>query len=66
MSKHVILLTEAHEAPAYELIEALRAGGVKTLIEVLRDFEPEIETPTMEGDQPFVGSWDPQPLAVLY
>lgn len=66
MSKYVILLTEAHEAPAYELIEALRAGGVKTLIEVLRDVEPEMEPPTMEGDPPFVGSWDPQPLAVLY
>ena len=35
MSSHVILLTDAHEAPAYELIEALRAAGVKTLIEGL-------------------------------
>ena len=31
--RHVILLTDAHEAPAYELIEALRLAGVKTLIE---------------------------------
>ena len=38
MSKHVILLTDAHEAPAYELIEALRAAGVKTLIEGLREW----------------------------
>jgi diguanylate cyclase (GGDEF)-like protein len=37
MSRHVILLTDAHEAPAYELIESLRLAGVKTLIEGLRD-----------------------------
>lgn len=37
MSRHVILLTDAHEAPAYELIEALRLAGVKTLIEGLRE-----------------------------
>jgi diguanylate cyclase (GGDEF)-like protein len=41
MSRHVILLTDAHEAPAYELIEALRLAGVKTLIEGLR--EPTVE-----------------------
>ncbi len=41
MSSHVILLTDAHEAPAYELIEALRAAGVKTLIEGLREVEVE-------------------------
>ena len=41
MSSHVILLTDAHEAPAYELIEALRAAGVKTLIEGLREVEAE-------------------------
>src|SRR5689334_20519011 len=40
---HVILLTDAHEAPAYELIEALRAAGVKTLIEGLREVEVEVE-----------------------
>jgi len=66
MSKYVILLTEAHEAPAYELMEALRAGGVKTVIEVFRDVEPEMERPKSESEQPFVGSWEPQPLAVLY
>ena len=37
--RHVILLTDAHEAPAYELIEALRLAGVKTLIEGLREAE---------------------------
>ncbi|MEP6743545.1 MAG: sensor domain-containing diguanylate cyclase [bacterium] len=39
MSRHVILLTDAHEAPAYELIEALRLAGVQTLIEGLREAE---------------------------
>ncbi len=42
MSSHVILLTDAHEAPAYELIEALRVAGVKTLIEGLREVEVEV------------------------
>ncbi|HZE63588.1 MAG TPA: sensor domain-containing diguanylate cyclase [Pyrinomonadaceae bacterium] len=41
MPRHVILLTDAHEAPAYELIEALRLAGVQTLIEGLRELEAE-------------------------
>ena len=41
MPRHVILLTDAHEAPAYELIEALRLAGVTTLIEGLREAETE-------------------------
>lgn len=41
MPRHVILLTDAHEAPAYELIEALRLAGVQTLIEGLREVEAE-------------------------
>src|SRR5882762_2141415 len=72
MSNYVVLLTDAHEAPAYELIEALRVAGVKTLIEGLRDVEIEAalarqrrdagslsanQTPEVEG---------PPPLAVLY
>jgi diguanylate cyclase (GGDEF)-like protein len=64
MSKYVILLTDAHEAPAFELIEALRIAGVRTLIEGLRDVEIEAEltrhgkrTDEIEG---------PPPLAVLY
>src|SRR5205809_4248592 len=65
MSRHVVLLTDAHEAPAYELIEALRVAGVKTLIEGLRDLEIEValagqkETETTEPS-------GPPPLAVLY
>jgi diguanylate cyclase (GGDEF)-like protein len=41
MSRHVILLTDAHESPAYELIEALRLAGVNTLIEGLRENDVE-------------------------
>ena len=66
MSKHVILLTDAHEAPAYELIEALRAAGVKTLIEGLREVEVEValarQRETGDTDEPA----GPPPLAVLY
>jgi diguanylate cyclase (GGDEF)-like protein len=58
-------LTDAHEAPAYELIEALRAAGVKTLIEGLREVEVEkalAKQQKREGLQ----SEGPPPLAVLY
>ena len=65
MSRNVILLTDAHEAPAYELIEALRLAGVKTLIEGLRDVEAQagLSGPDSEsiGDR-----WGQLPVAVLY
>lgn len=64
MSKYVILLTDAHEAPAFELIEALRTAGVKTLIEGLRDVEIEAEL-TREGKRTDEIE-GPPPLAVLY
>jgi diguanylate cyclase (GGDEF)-like protein len=72
MSKYVVLLTDAHEAPAYELIEALRAAGVKTLIEGLREVEIEAaltrkhrepESVNIDDTDAAVG---PPPLAVLY
>ncbi len=65
MSRHVILLTDAHEAPAYELIEALRLAGVKSLIEGLREAEVEATTSRHEGqrlDEPL----EELPIAVLY
>ena len=37
MPRHVILLTDAHEAPAYELIEALRLAGLQTLFRGLAE-----------------------------
>ena len=65
MSRHVILLTDAHEAPAYELIEALRLAGVKTLIEGLR--EPGLPVAVNPSDRESVGeSWEEPPIAVLY
>jgi diguanylate cyclase (GGDEF)-like protein len=65
MSRHVILLTDAHEAPAYELIEALRMAGVRTLIEGLR--EAGMETPrSPTGQESATDHWEERPLAVLY
>lgn len=66
MSKHVVLLTDAHEAPAYELIEALRAAGVKTLIEGLREAEAEgVLANRRESEGGAILSGQP-PVAVLY
>src|SRR6267142_4928912 len=64
MSKYVILLTDAHEAPAYELIEALRVAGVKTLIEGLREVEIEAAL-ALQGERTDEVQ-GPPPLAVLY
>jgi diguanylate cyclase (GGDEF)-like protein len=69
VSSHVILLTDAHEAPAYELIEALRAAGVKTLIEGLREVEVEVALTQQQQNQGGLSDLDldgPPPLAVLY
>jgi len=63
---HVILLTDAHEAPAYELIEALRAAGVKTLIEGLREVEVEVALAKQRKREGVADSDGPPPLAVLY
>ncbi|PWT88379.1 MAG: hypothetical protein C5B55_13225 [Blastocatellia bacterium] len=66
MSRHVVLLTDAHEAPAYELIESLRAAGVKTLIEGLREAEVEVALARQRTSQENAESDGPPPLAVLY
>ena len=66
MSSYVILLTDAHEAPAYELIEALRAAGVKTLIEGLREVEVEAVLAEQRKNQQQSSDQAPPPLAVLY
>jgi diguanylate cyclase (GGDEF)-like protein len=65
MERHVILLTDAHEAPAYELIEALRLAGVKTLIEGLRDAGLEAAV-HRAGRETVEESWEEPPIAVLY
>jgi diguanylate cyclase (GGDEF)-like protein len=59
-------LTDAHEAPAYELIEALRAAGVKTLIEGLREVEVELALAKQQKREGVRDSEGPPPLAVLY
>jgi len=66
MSSHVILLTDAHEAPAYELIEALRAAGVKTLIEGLREVEVEVALARQRENEVGAEPLGQRPLAVLY
>ena len=66
MSSHVVLLTDAHEAPAYELIEALRVAGVKTLIEGLREVEVEVALTKQQKRSGVRDSDGPPPLAVLY
>jgi diguanylate cyclase (GGDEF)-like protein len=65
MSRHVILLTDAHEAPAYELIEALRLAGVKTLIEGLRE-APMDAVRNQPGYRHVGHDLDESPIAVLY
>jgi len=66
MSTHVILLTDAHEAPAYELIESLRIAGVKTLIEGLREVEVEVALARQRESEGATETLGPPPLAVLY
>ena len=66
MSRHVILLTDAHEAPAYELIEALRAAGVRTLIEGLREVEIAATLARQHESESPAEPLGPPPLAVLY
>jgi diguanylate cyclase (GGDEF)-like protein len=66
MTGHVILLTDAHEAPALELIEVLQDAGVSVLVEGLREAELEAaitQQPQREADS---DPATPQPLAVLY
>jgi diguanylate cyclase (GGDEF)-like protein len=66
MSRHVILLTDAHEAPAYELIEALRLAGVQTLIEGLREAEIEATLARREVESGGGEQLELPPIAVLY
>jgi diguanylate cyclase (GGDEF)-like protein len=66
MPRHVILLTDAHEAPAYELIEALRLAGVQTLIEGLREVEAEAALIRRRETERVTEPAQESPLAVLY
>jgi diguanylate cyclase (GGDEF)-like protein len=66
MPRHVILLTDAHEAPAYELIEALRLAGLQTLIEGLREVEAEAALIRRRETENMSDQLQEAPLAVLY
>lgn len=65
MTKHVILLTDAHEPPALALLEALHEAGLRVLIEGLRDTTPAgVAAASQESE-----SGDEEnatPLAVLF
>ena len=66
MNGHVILLTDAHEAPALELIEALRDAGVSVWVEGLREAELEATLTQQREASTDSDVATPQPLAVLY
>jgi diguanylate cyclase (GGDEF)-like protein len=65
MSRHVILLTDTHEAPTYELIEALRLAGVTTLIEGLHGAPLETLMSRHERNN-LREDLEKPPIAVLY
>lgn len=63
--KHVILLTSAHESPATLLLDLMRGAGIDTLIEVLREEQPEDlravppkHSPGEESDHPLAVLWE--------
>jgi diguanylate cyclase (GGDEF)-like protein len=64
MPRHVILLSDAHEAPAYELIEALRLAGVTTFIEGIRD--APVDAPENLQKEMLQKDVDEPPIAILY
>ena len=69
MPRHVILLTDAHEAPAFELIESLRLAGVTTLIEGLREAGAEVTVSRREVERHgelLDQNSEQSPIAVLY
>src|SRR2546423_9422984 len=66
MSKHVVLLAEAHEAPASALLEALRDAKVEARIEVLREAEVAAALALGRERESLPEAVGPNPLAVLY
>jgi diguanylate cyclase (GGDEF)-like protein len=67
MTRHVILLTDAHEAPAPVLVETLREAGMVVVIEGLRETEVAARVALKEGRSKSAERDEaPQPVAVLY
>lgn len=66
MTRHVVLLTDANEAPAPVLVEALREAGLVVFVEGLREAEvaARVALKAMHGPEPRYDA--PQPVAVLY
>lgn len=66
MTRHVILLTDAHEAPAPVLVETLRDAGLMVLVEGLRETEVAARM-SLKAERATASVEDvPQPVAVLY
>lgn len=63
--KHVVLLTNAHEAPATALADVLHGSGVAAFVEGFREQELIASAQVEEGDEAG-GSAVAPPLAVLY
>lgn len=67
MTRHVILLTDAQEAPHPALVETLREAGMTVFIEGLREAEVAARVARKEERAPSAGSDEAaQPVAVLY
>jgi diguanylate cyclase (GGDEF)-like protein len=67
MTRHVILLTDAHEAPAQTLVETLREAGLVVFVEGLREAEVAARVALKAERARSSGRDDaPQPIAVLY
>ncbi|HMF58285.1 MAG TPA: sensor domain-containing diguanylate cyclase [Pyrinomonadaceae bacterium] len=66
MSKHVVLLAEAHEAPQSALLEALSDAKVEARIEVLREAEVAAALALGRQRQSLPEATGHSPLAVLY
>ncbi|HEX8706629.1 MAG TPA: sensor domain-containing diguanylate cyclase [Pyrinomonadaceae bacterium] len=65
MTKHVVLLTNAHEVPAPALREILNGAGIAVLVKRLREAEPTAPG-VVEREREVACEPDGQPLAVLY
>lgn len=66
MTRHVVLLTDAHEAPAPVLVETLREAGLVVFIEGLRETEVAARVALKDMHGPLFRHDAPQPVAVLY
>ena len=67
MTRHVILLTDIHEAPAPALVEHLRDAGVAVFVEGLREAEIAGRTTPHDSSAGAASNMDgPLPAAILY